>query len=173
MSRPVNFSSLGVGNLKPVLTCLMLSAFFFCLDEALAENKLKILKVGSLIDVETGSLSKKQEILIKGDQILSLGAVTDPEIIEKAEVIDLSALTVLPGLIDVHVHLIGDSRIKGYRALADSIPKKTLFGALNAKKTLMAGFTTVRNVGAPGFADVALRDAIEEGVVDGPRMLVA
>ena len=173
MSRPVNFSSLGVGNLKPVLTCLMLSAFFFCLDEALAENKLKILKVGSLIDVETGSLSKKQEILIKDDQILSLGAVTDPEIIEKAQVIDLSALTVLPGLIDVHVHLIGDSRIKGYRALADSIPKKTLFGALNAKKTLMAGFTTVRNVGAPGFADVALRDAIEEGVVDGPRMLVA
>ncbi len=173
MSHPVNFSSLGVGNLKPVLTCLLLSVFFICLDEALAENRLKILKVGSLIDVETGTLLKKQEILIKDDQILSLGAVTDPEIIEKAEVIDLSALTVLPGLIDLHVHLIGDSRIKGYRALADSIPKKTLFGALNAKTTLMAGFTTVRNVGAPGFADVALRDAIEEGVVDGPRMLVS
>ena len=94
MSRPVNFSSLGVGNLKPVLTCLLLSAFFFCLDEALAENRIKILKVGSLIDVETGYLLKKQEILIKDDQILSLGAVTDPEIIETVSYTHLTLPTI-------------------------------------------------------------------------------
>ena len=152
-----------LGNLRAVLTSFFLCFFFLSFDEALAKQELKILKVGNLLDVETGKLTENQEILIKGDQILNVGAVTDTGIIEKAEVINLSALTVLPGLIDVHVHLIGDSRIKGYRALADSIPKKTLFGASNAKKTLMAGFTTVRNVGSPGFADVALRDAIEEG----------
>lgn len=162
-----------LGNLRAVLTSFFVCFFFLSFDEALAKQELKILKVGNLLDVETGTLTQNQEILIKGDQILSVGAVTDMGIIEKAEVINLSAITVLPGLIDVHVHLIGDSRIKGYRALADSIPKKTLFGASNAKKTLMAGFTTVRNVGSPGFADVALRDAIEEGVIDGPRMLVS
>ena len=79
----------------------------------------------------------------------------------------------LPGLIDAHVHLIGDADAQGYGNLAASVPRNTLFGAKNARETLAAGFTTIRNVGAGSFADVALRDAIDAGDVPGPRMRVS
>ncbi|MDG1709139.1 MAG: amidohydrolase family protein [Emcibacteraceae bacterium] len=79
----------------------------------------------------------------------------------------------MPGLLDAHVHLVGSDNIWGYGALALSLGRETIYGVVNAKKTLMAGFTSVRNVGAPAFADVALRDSINDGDVPGPRMLVS
>jgi imidazolonepropionase-like amidohydrolase len=87
--------------------------------------------------------------------------------------VDLSRYTVLPGLIDAHTHLTGSPYLMGYRALAVSVPREALLGARNARVTLEAGFTTVRNVGASGFADVALRDAINAGDVPGPRILAS
>jgi imidazolonepropionase-like amidohydrolase len=87
--------------------------------------------------------------------------------------IDLSNATVLPGLIDMHVHLTGDPEAQGYKNLAASVPRNALFGAANGRRTLHAGFTTARNVGAGGYADVALRDAINNGDVAGPRLRVA
>ncbi|MFZ1010770.1 MAG: amidohydrolase family protein, partial [Candidatus Sulfotelmatobacter sp.] len=85
---------------------------------------------------------------------------------------ELANATVLPGLIDAHTHLTGDPSF-GYEQLGISIPRETLIGAKNARVTLQAGFTTVRNVGASGYTDVALRDAINAGDVPGPRMLVS
>jgi len=84
-----------------------------------------------------------------------------------------SGKTILPGLMDMHVHLTSDANIHGYRRLNSSLPRTTLRGVRFAEATLMAGFTTVRNVGAPGFADVALRDAINDNELAGPRMFVA
>jgi imidazolonepropionase-like amidohydrolase len=78
----------------------------------------------------------------------------------------------LPGFIDAHTHLTADPKF-GYEQLGISVPKEALIGAKNARITLQAGFTTVRNVGASGYTDVALRDAINEGMLPGPRMLVS
>jgi imidazolonepropionase-like amidohydrolase len=91
----------------------------------------------------------------------------------EAVLIDLSHSTVLPGLIDVHVHLTSNPTDAGANSLTISVPQEAITGVANAKKTLLAGFTTVRNVGAGGFTDVALRDAINKGEVEGPRMQVS
>ena len=92
---------------------------------------------------------------------------------EEVEFIDLSELTVLPGLSDAHVHLTGDANVHGYKRLTRSTSRAAITGVRNAKRTLEAGFTTVRNVGAPGFADVDLMEAIEDGDVPGPRIIPA
>ena len=132
------------------------------------------IRAGRLLDVESGVLKADQAILV-GDEgrIRAVGAASELAPPADATVIDLGPYTVLPGLIDAHVHLLADANAHGYRALARSLPRRTITGVRNAKRTLEAGFTTVRNVGADGYADVALRDAIAAGEVPGPRMLVS
>src|SRR6202522_365594 len=132
--------------------------------------KTVAIRAGHLLDVKTGRTLSNQTIVIQGDKITSIGA--DAQIPAGAQVVDLSNATVLPGLIDAHTHLTMTTNF-GYSALAISIPREALDGARNARVTLEAGFTTVRNVGARGFTDVALRDAINAGDVPGPRMLVS
>jgi imidazolonepropionase-like amidohydrolase len=111
-------------------------------------------------------------VVVSGDKIQSVsegnGSV-DP----RAKVIDLGNATILPGFIDVHTHLTMNADGGGYEGLGISTPRAALIGAKNARLTLMAGFTTVRNVGAEGYSDVALRDAIDAGDVVGPRMQVS
>ena len=126
-----------------------------------------IVRAGKLLDVRTGKTLTNQSIIIEDGKIVSVGP--DSGATGDAKVIDLSGKTVLPGLIDAHTHLTYDPRF-GYDLLAISLPREALIGAKNARLTLLAGFTTVRNVGACGFSDVALRDAINAGEVPGPRM---
>ena len=127
---------------------------------------------GHLLDVKTGKLLADQTVVIEDGKIVSTGAASDAKIPTDAVRIELSNATVLPGLIDAHTHLTMDPRF-GYDELAISLPREALIGAKNARITLLAGFTTVRNVGAWGYTDVALRDAINAGEVAGPRMLVS
>jgi imidazolonepropionase-like amidohydrolase len=131
-----------------------------------------VVHAGHLLDVKSGKLLADQMLVIEGGRIVSVGASGDAKIPADATRIDLPDATILPGLIDAHTHLTYDPKF-GYEVLAISIPRETLTGAKNARLTLLAGFTTVRNVGADGYSDVALRDAIKAGDVPGPRMLVS
>jgi imidazolonepropionase-like amidohydrolase len=132
--------------------------------------KTVVVRAGHLLDVKTGKTLSNQTIVIQGDKIVSVGS--DSAAPAGAQVIDLPNATVLPGLIDAHTHITMTTNF-GYSTLGISIPREALYGARNARVTLDAGFTTVRNVGASGFTDVALRDAINAGDVPGPRMLVS
>ncbi len=152
---------------RKVAVVLLLSA---CALAQTAPQKT-VVNAGRLLDVKSGRMLTNQQIVIEGDKIVSVGPVaTAPT---GAKVINLPNSTVLPGLIDAHVHLTGDNTKLGYDQLGVSVPREALKGARNAKITLEAGFTTVRNVGASGFSDIALRDAINDGDVPGPRMLAS
>ena len=131
-----------------------------------------VIKCGSLIDTETGRVIPQVQILVEGKQIRSVGSWNQKPP-DGATLIDLSKSTCLPGLIDAHDHMTGDPKDSGYKSLGVSVPRSALTGARNARQTLEAGFTTARNVGAKGYADVALRDAIEDGDIPGPRLLVS
>ncbi len=126
-----------------------------------------VIQAGHMLDVKTGKTLNNVTIVIKGDRIAGVTEGGEPP--AGATVIKLPNATLLPGLIDAHTHLTHDPKF-GYEQLGISVPKEALIGAKNARITLEAGFTTVRNVGANGFADIALRDAINEGLVPGPRM---
>jgi|TARA_B100000315_G_scaffold243240_1_gene266413 imidazolonepropionase-like amidohydrolase len=114
-----------------------------------------------------------QLILVRNNLIEAVGEANRINIPAGAIEIDLSDSTVLPGLIDAHVHLTSDASVNGYDSLSRSSIRNALYGTYSAGLTLRAGFTTVRNVGADVYGDVALRDTIGDGEVAGPRMLVA
>jgi imidazolonepropionase-like amidohydrolase len=137
--------------------------------------RVVLIKAGRLIDVKAGRVLTGQAILIEADRIKEVGPVQEvsSHAPSGAQVIDLSDKTVLPGLIDCHTHLTSEPNLAGYESLGVSIPREALYGAKNARITLRAGFTTVRNVGANGYSDIALRDAINAGDVPGPRMLAS
>ena len=128
-----------------------------------------VIRCGSLLDVKKGELIPNATIVVEKGLVLGVN-ITAPA---GAETIDLSKGTCLPGLMDVHDHLTGEPTQNGYESLGVSVPRQTVAGVKNARKTLMAGFTTVRNVGASGYSDVALRDGINAGEIEGPRLYVS
>src|ERR1700735_1161477 len=134
-----------------------------------------VIREGKVLDVRTGNYLADQIIWIEGDRIKAIGKAAEisGQVPAGAKMIDLSNATVLPGLIDCHTHLTYTPYMSGPAGLHVSYPRQALIGARNARVTLEAGFTTVRNVGANGYSDIALRDAIKAGDVPGPRMLVS
>jgi len=142
-------------------------------QETKAPPKTVVVKAAHLIDTKAGRVLEQQVVLIVGERIEKVGSAKEIQVPAGATVIDLGSATLLPGLIDAHVHLTGDPQDSGYKSLGISVPRQTLTGAKNARLTLEVGFTTVRNVGAAGYSDVALRDAINAGEIPGPRMLVS
>jgi len=136
-------------------------------------GKRTLIRAGHILDVKTGNLSDAQTIIVVGDSIQSIAPSSSTSPQSGDEVIDLANMTVLPGLMDVHTHLTMNPDFDPFREVTSTSAKEAINGVVNARKTLMAGFTTVRNVGAGGFVDVDLRDAVNSGQLAGPHMLVS
>jgi len=149
-------------------SCLLL----FCFAPAVLAGPGAV-RCGKLLDVRSGNLLVDQAVVFdESGTITAIGAASQILPVGVTPV-DLSSSTCLPGLIDVHTHITAEPYMSGYEGLGVSYPREAIYGAKNAAKTLRAGFTTIRNVGAGGFADVALRDGINAGDVPGPRMFVS
>ena len=127
-----------------------------------------MLRAARLLDVAGGRIVRPAVVVVRGDRIVQVGGAPPAE----ARVVDLGDVTLLPGLIDLHTHLTGDLSSPDWltEEVRGTPARWALRGAANARTTLRAGFTTVRDVGAGGFADVALQRAIDAGFVPGPRM---
>jgi imidazolonepropionase-like amidohydrolase len=132
-----------------------------------------LVRAGHLLDVKTGKLLDGQTLVVVGETIQSIAPTAQVPAQAGDAVVDLSGLTVLPGLIDVHTHLTGNPDFDPYRELTSTNAKEAINGVVNARATLLAGITSVRNVGAGGNTDVDLRDAINAGQIPGPHMLVS
>ncbi|WEK02382.1 MAG: amidohydrolase family protein [Candidatus Sphingomonas phytovorans] len=126
-----------------------------------------------LVDVAAGRTLDKPAVVIVDGRITTVGTQGVVAIPKDAKRIDLAGKTILPGLIDMHVHLDSDARISGFKALEFTDSFWQAVGVANAKAMLEAGFTTVRNVGSRGYNDVGLKQAIERGYVPGPRVVPA
>jgi len=168
---------------RAILLCItfrFLCLIFLCSAAGAQQNapaKVMALRASRMLDVNSGSMVRDPVILIQDEKITSAGSAV--KIPAGAGVVDLGDATLLPGLIDCHTHLMArisnDSQGYGLTLLTKSQAFRALEGAADARVTLLAGFTTVRDVESEGsgYADVALRDAINQGLVEGPRMQVA
>jgi len=143
-------------------------------ETAAAPPETIVLRAAHLFDSTGTTLKDGATIVVRGDRIVSVGTGAAPP---GARVIDLGDATLLPGFIDAHTHLTSQFEKDYYRGVYNRIMRfpaeQALYGAQYARRTLEAGFTTVRNVGAEDFVDIGLRNAINAGIAEGPRMLTA
>jgi imidazolonepropionase-like amidohydrolase len=172
----------GISFTSPVRGMLLsLALIVLCLSADAQQQttpKITALRASRMLDVNSGSMVHNAVILIQDDKITAAGAAMN--IPAGAELMDLGDATLLPGLIDCHTHLMArmsddDPQGYGLALLTKSQAFRALEGAADARVTLRAGFTAVRDVESEGsgYADAALRDAINQGLVEGPRMQVA
>ena len=132
-----------------------------------------VLHAARMLDVAAGKIVSPCEVLVQGERIVEVGAkVSHPA---GAQVIDLGDVTLIPGLIDAHVHLFLHPGAEDLQTVEESVPKRTILATLAAKADLMAGFTAERDMGTEGAgsADSAVRNAINDGLIPGPRMRVS
>jgi len=158
-----------------VAMCALLISAVAAQAQQKGENKTYVLKAARMFDGKSNSVTSPGVVVISGGKITGIGA--SAAIPASAEVIELGDATLLPGFIDAHTHLTMQYREDYTRAALDNlqkpIPQMALEASVNARVTLMAGFTTVRDVGSQYYLDAGLRNAINNGTVPGPRMLVA
>jgi imidazolonepropionase-like amidohydrolase len=132
-----------------------------------------VLHAAHFLDVEHGTLVSPGEVLVRRNRIVEAGSsVAHPS---GATVIDLGAATLMPGLIDVHVHLFLHPGAEDLQTVVESVPERTILAEIAAREDLMAGFTAERDLGTEGAgsADSAVRNAIDSGLIPGPRMSVS
>ncbi|MBV8341344.1 MAG: amidohydrolase family protein, partial [Gammaproteobacteria bacterium] len=143
-------------------------------DSPPAAPETVVLKAAHLFDATGTALKDGASVVVRGDHIVAVGTSAAPA---GARVIDLGDATLLPGFIDAHTHLTDEFQKDYYRRFYNHLMRfpaeQALYAAVYARRTVEAGFTTVRNVGADQFIDVGLRNAINAGVTEGPRMLTA
>jgi imidazolonepropionase-like amidohydrolase len=135
--------------------------------------KRTLVRAAHLLDVKTGKLLDNQTIVVVGDTIQAISPTAQAQPQAGDTVVDLGGMTVLPGLIDVHTHLTMNADFDPFLEVTSTDAKEAINGAVNARTTLLAGFTSVRNVGAYHFVDVDLRDAVNAGQIPGPHMQVS
>src|SRR5581483_1252596 len=138
-----------------------------------APRHTTILRAARVLDVEGGRMIAPGEVLVEGDRIREVGAtVRHPE---GAETIDLGNRTLMPGMIDAHIHLFLHPGAEDLQTVEESVPQRTLIAVSAAKDDLMAGFTAERDMGTEGAgsADTAVRNAIDQGMFPGPRMRIS
>ena len=160
-------------NLATALLLALCTNVLFAQTAPAPATRRTLLRAGNVLDVKTGKLAEAQTIVVVGETIQSIAPTSQVQAQPGDMVVDLSGMTVLPGLIDVHTHITGNPDFDPYRELTGTDAKEAINGVVNARTTLLAGFTSIRNVGAGGFTDVDLRDAINSGQVPGPHMQVS
>lgn len=150
-----------------ILSCLTVSVL------AQAPAPRTLIRTGHLVDTRTGAEPTGQTIIVVAGRIAAIAPTSSTPATRGDRELDLSRYTVLPGLFDVHTHITMAPDFDPYFELSMTPAKEAILGVENAKTTLEAGFTSVRNVGANGFTDVALRDEIDAGHIPGPHMQVS
>lgn len=166
------FSCLFAPPLFALLLSLPISAGAQAQPPAASLNPI-VLHAAGLLDVKNGRLVKPGEVLVQGERIIEVGAsVKHPA---GAEIIDLGDRTLMPGLIDAHVHLFLHPGAEDLQTVQESVPQRTILAVLAARDDLMAGFTAERDMGTEGAgsADTAVRDAINKGMIPGPRLRIS
>jgi imidazolonepropionase-like amidohydrolase len=149
-----------------------LASFVVCSIASGARADTVVVTAARMVDVLSGKPVDRPQITIVDGRISAVGTQGSPIPVD-ARRVDLPGMTLLPGLIDMHVHLTSDPHYSGYKRLQFTDNFWTVTGVANARKTLEAGFTTVRNVGSANYDDVAIKQAVDLGVIPGPRIVPA
>jgi len=152
------------------LAVLLGGTFSTTLGQTQSTTRTIVVRAARLLDIKNGRIVKPGEILIQGERIVEVGtSVKHPA---GADVIDLGDRTLLPGLIDAHIHLFLHPGAEDLQTVQESVPQRTITATLAARDDLMAGFTAERDMGTEGAgsADTAVRNAIDEGRIPGPRL---
>jgi imidazolonepropionase-like amidohydrolase len=158
--------------MKSLLVTLAICLGFSALAQT-PSSKPIVLHAARLLQIESGKIIKPGEILVEGERIVSAGTSVDHP--AGAEVIDLGDRTLMPGLIDAHVHLFLHPGAEDLQTVIESVPQRTIMATLAARDDLMAGFTAERDMGTEGAgsADTAVRNAINNGSIPGPRLRIS